>query len=377
MTLKKRTIKLCLMLMLGMLISIPCGAINVGASTSYNSKVFSEATSTMSEESIDTLLNQYDSVFVVYKDKVNQANTDDLLPMQLDISDDVENEIIGKAISLVGNYYFKAGNITVDGGLYASEDISEDRLNEKIEELQAEIKSGEIFDTYTINSPARLMGNFTTAPNWITYRITKVTAVLDYKDRHFGDFAEWRTIFKLSGTSANDYYAFVNESYITPDDDKTDYRTDKIVYSFDPTVGGTAYLRDYAPKMKNPSATIGYTVSAGAEVNTNGDATISSEISTSYSTLVESPKVYDNGNMANDYGEIKMSYLNTFDNKGDFYEYNISQTYQSSAFIILVPKSVTNDIIIQDNRTVGIQRDSVWVNQLVNFIMEDKITISR
>lgn len=365
------------MLMLGMLISIPCGAINVGASTSYNSKVFSEATSTMSEESIDTLLNQYDSVFVVYKDKVNQANTDDLLPMQLDISDDVENEIIGKAISLVGNYYFKAGNITVDGGLYASEDISEDRLNEKIEELQAEIKSGEIFDTYTINSPARLMGNFTTAPNWITYRITKVTAVLDYKDRHFGDFAEWRTIFKLSGTSANDYYAFVNESYITPDDDKTDYRTDKIVYSFDPTVGGTAYLRDYAPKMKNPSATIGYTVSAGAEVNTNGDATISSEISTSYSTLVESPKVYDNGNMANDYGEIKMSYLNTFDNKGDFYEYNISQTYQSSAFIILVPKSVTNDIIIQDNRTVGIQRDSVWVNQLVNFIMEDKITISR
>lgn len=261
--------------------------------------------------------------------------------------------------------------------MYSSPEVSEKRLNDKIKELQSEINSGEIFDTYTINSPLRLIGNFTTSQNWITYRITKVTAVLDYKDKHYGDYAERRTIFKLSGTNVNDYYAFVNESYIKPDEDKTDYRTDKIIYSFDPTVGGTAYLRDYAPKMKNPSATIGYTVSAGAEINSDEDMAISSEISTSYSTLIESPKVFDNGNMANDYGEIKMSYQNTFDNKGEFCEYNISQSYQSSAFIILVPKNVTNDIIIQDNRTVGIQRDSVFVNKLVNFIMEDKIIISR
>lgn len=59
--------------MLGMLISIPYGSINVGASTNYNSKVFSEATSTISKVRIDTLLDQYDSVFVVYKDKINQV----------------------------------------------------------------------------------------------------------------------------------------------------------------------------------------------------------------------------------------------------------------------------------------------------------------
>lgn len=363
--------------MLGMLISIPYGSINVGASSNYNSKVFSEATSTISKESIDTLLDQYDSVFVVYKDKINQIPVSNLLSTQLGVTESTDNEIVETTISLVGNYYFKAGDITVDGELYASNEISEDRLKEKIEKLQAEIKSGDIFNTYTVNTRARLVGNFTTAPNWVTYRITKVTAVLDYKNKHYGDFAEWRTIFKLSDTSTNDYYAFVNESYITPDDNKTDYRTDKIVYSFNPTVGGTAYLRDYAPKMKNPSATIGYTVSSGAEVNTDGDATISSEISTSYSTLVDSPKVYDRGNMANDYGEIKMSYLNTFDNSGIYYDYNISQTYQSSAFIILVPKSVTNDIIIQDNRTVGIQRDSVFINKLVDFKIESKITINR
>lgn len=388
---KKVTIKMCFIFLLVLAILIPFKTIDAGISQNFNSKVFYDSYD-VSEKNVQELLRQYDSVFYIY-DNINKINENNGSmknpPMNQESnpdSDKIGNEIINEQITLKGNYFFKFENLIVNGEIYTSDSVSEERLNVKIKEIQAEIKDGSIMKTYSL-SKAKANANILNSTsssnslivsnNWTIERLSKVTAVLDHKNKHYGDYSEWRTMYKLQGTIQSDYYAFTNESYIVPDGTKTDYRTDKIVYSFDPTLGGSAYLRDYAPKMKNPTATIGYTASAKTSVNSNGEAEISSEISDSYSTLVSSPKVYDKGNMAKDYGEIQMQYLNTFDNKGQFYEYNISQTYQSSTFIILVPKSVTNDIIISDNRIVGIQRDSFWVNQLVDFHMDGKITINR
>ena len=204
----------------------------------------------------------------------------------------------------------------------------------------------------------------------------KVDSICTYKNEHFGDYSEWRTALKLRGTNGNDYYAFVNETYISPEKKNTNYRTDDIIYKFDPNLGANVELRDYQPKMKNPEATVGYTISAGAEISSNDESKIKSNISTSYSTLVSSPAIYDNGNMMNNYAEINFDYLKPFDNTGEFYKYNISQSYQSSAFVIKA-KVENRDIIMQDDRTISIQRDGFWSNKLVHFNINTKYTIVR
>ena len=81
--------------------------------------------------------------------------------------------------------------------------------------------------------------------------------------------------------------------------------------------------------------------------------------------------------MAQNYAEIQMIYQNTFKDAGDYYEYNTAQSYQSSTFLIIVPPTTTNDIIIHNDRIVGIQRDSVLINKLVDFEFSTKITMPR
>lgn len=250
-------------------------------------------------------------------------------------------------------------------------------VEDKINEIMDEINNGTYFEGHNLENKSRMVGSFDVDNNWSVLSEIKASAVCTYKDEHFGDFSEWRTVLKLNGVKANtSYYAFINETYIKPEPKKTNYRTDDIVYKFDPTLGANALLRDYAPKMKNPEATIGYTISAGSEVTSDYDGKISSNISTSYSTLVSSPKIYDNGNMMNNYAELTFDYLNPFDNSGQFYEYNISQSYQSSSFIIKTGIS-QQDIICQDDRTVSIQRDGFWSNLLVHFNLNSKTTIVR
>ena len=171
-------------------------------------------------------------------------------------------------------------------------------------------------------------------------------------------------------------YLVINESYITPNPDKTDYRTDKIIYQFTPDVGGAAYLRNYAPKMKNPSVTFSYSVGISGVLGTDGQ-NLSVTIGASYTTLLDSPVVYDSGNMAQNYAELQMIYLNTFDNAGEYYRYNTAMSYQSATFLIIVPASTTNNIIIHNDRIIGIQRDSVFINKLVDFEFSTKITMDR
>jgi len=199
---------------------------------------------------------------------------------------------------------------------------------------------------------------------------------LDYKGTHYGDFSEWRTAYKLmTSNTTHDYYAFINESYIKPDTYKTNFRSDKLVYKFDPTIGADTELRDYAPKVKGPEATVGYSVSVGGEISQDGGK-LNSEISSSYSTLVKSPKLRDLGNMANNYAEIEFDYLHPWENSGQYYDYNIGQSYQTSTFIIKAQK-LNQDIVIQNDRVVTIVNDKVFSNTTVNFNVPGTFTITR
>ena len=319
-------------------------------------------------EEIEELLTSYSSVFVL----CGKPNSNSV------IQNSKKSSLTYSSAKLVlaSYYYFKMDGITVTGELYTSPDISESELTSKIYELQANIENGEILSTYQVNSNARNPLFVNVTGDWEEYDIRYVSVVMSDDGVYYGDFAEWRTIYKLTDSSYNEYYAFINESYITPNPDKTDYRTDKIIYQFTPDVGGAAYLRNYAPKMKNPSVTFSYSVGISGVLGTDGQ-NLSVTIGASYTTLVDSPVVYDRGNMAQNYAEIQMIYLNTFDNAGNYYRYNTAGSYQSATFLIIVPASTTNDIIIHNDRIIGIQRDSVFINKLVDFEFSTKITMDR
>ena len=349
-------------------ISAKSTATSTTDSPTYNSKHNSISFSEFkSEKEIEALLTSYSSVFVL-------SNT----PIDSGVKSSKNNSLINSTAKLVltSYYYFKMNDIIVTGELYTSSDISESELYSEINELQAKIESGEIIDTYKVNNNARNLEFVNVTGDWEEYDIRYVSAVMSDDGVHYCDFAEWRTIYKLTDSSYNEYYAFINESYITPNPDKTDYRTDKIIYQFTPDVGGAAYLRNYAPKMKNPSVTLSYSVGISGVLGTDGQ-NLTGNIDASYSTLVDSPVVYDSGNMTQNYAEIMLLYRNTFDNSGEYYRYNTAQSYQSSTFLIIVPASTTNDIIIHNDRIVGIQRDSVFINKLVDFEFSTKITMAR
>lgn len=289
-----------------------------------------------------------------------------------------ENIIKNDTLEIAGTYNFTIDGVKYNGEIYASKSENLSTIENKAQEIINSINDGTYFDGHNLNTTlTKLQGSFDKTDNWQLINEKKYDAICTDNNEHFGDYSEWQSIFKLNGTKYGTYYyAFVNESYIKPDPKKTDYRTDDLIYKFDPTLGADVEIRDYAPKMKNPTATIGFTVSAGAEVTTDDGSKLNGEISTSYTTLVESPKVIDNGNMTRNYVEICFDYLKPFDNSGQFYDYNIAQTYQSGAYIIKTEQN-SRDIICNDDRVVSIQRDGFWSNLLVHFNINKKLTIVR
>jgi hypothetical protein len=284
-----------------------------------------------------------------------------------------ENLIIDVNLSLLSKYSMNIDGKSISGEIYGTIYTSKEQLINQIEKVSVEYSNGIVRDSYESLSKSDYL---TIGSDWYELDEMKVDVSLDYKGTHYGDFSEWRTAYKLMTiNTTHDYYAFINESYIKPDTYKTDFRSDKLVYKFDPTIGAGTELRDYAPKVKGPEATVGYSVSVGGEISPEGGK-VSSEISSSYSTLVKSPKLRDLGNMANNYAEIEFDYLNPYDNSGQYYEYNIGQSYQTSTFIIKAQK-LNQDIVIKNDRVVTIVRDGFWSNTTVNFNVPGTFTIVR
>ncbi len=171
------------------------------------------------EEKIEELLTSHSSVFVL-------CGTASSKKSSLTYS--------SAELALASYYYFKMDELTVTGELYTSPDISESELYSEINKLQAKIESGEIVNRYKTNECKHELEPVNAEEAWEEHDISHISAILSCNGVYYGNFAEWRTVYKLTDSSYNEYYAFINESYITPNPDKTDYRTDKIIYRFTP-----------------------------------------------------------------------------------------------------------------------------------------------
>lgn len=101
----------------------------------------------------------------------------------------------------------------------------------------------------------------------------------------------------------------VHETYVAPNNDNTDdFRTSKLICKFNPN-SNQIQLRDYQPKSKNPEMAISYGSDLSAEIGSDRSAKIGDSVSSSYSTILQSPKVHDKGNTANDEVNIEFEYV--------------------------------------------------------------------
>ncbi len=319
--------------------------------------------------------DDFEFIYNISKDVLENNNISESISKTKIYENGVETESVNYKLVEVSTYSFLNGKSIKSGSIYANPCVTEKTILTKLSNIYNQILSGEYFYGHNANSSSRLQGEFSKDANWNLIGESKVDAILEYDNTDYGDFSEWRSVFELSNATNASYFAMVNESYIIPDSYKTDFRSEKLVYKCAPLDGAPLELRNYAPKMKGAESTVSYSVSAGGAISSSGGS-LSSSISTSYSALVSSPKITDNGNMSKNYGEVLFNYLNPTKNSGQYYEYNIAQSYQSSSFIFKSDLS-RDQIVINNDRTIGIFRDGFWSNTLVNFNLDGSLTINR
>lgn len=341
---------------------------------------------------LSKMLTKYDSVFLV-NENISESK---IIKKEVfkNEYDGQKTEKVRINIVQLAEYYFLQDGKVKKGKIFGNSNIAYNDLNTKINEIKYSIKNnrmnaGRNNKINALNYGENINGSKTNLSNrdWKEQDEWKNYYILNYDGIHYADYSEWITTYQLRDYNGNNYYSVVYESYIKPDGYKTDFRTNYLIYKFDPTYGSKALLRDYGPKVKNPRETITFSVGAGIQLEKNvsagsngisagASAGFSASISKSWSTLVESPEIYDNGNMGKNYAEIKFNYLNPYKDSGQYYVYNISQTNQNAAFVIKTPSFSEKPIKIKSDRIVGIVRDGLWSNTEAEFVLEDNwITI--
>lgn len=283
-------------------------------------------------------------------------------------------EIADVNLVSVAKYNFILNNKQYNGEVYANSNETTEKINETVNNIIDEINDGTYFEGHEVNSNKRLGTGIALDSQWKYVSETRITVTCSTQGEYFGEYTEWISLFKLQNDKLNEnYYALFNEGFVKPSLYKTDYRTDGLEFTFEPTRSVPTTLRDYAPKVKNPSGTISYGLGATLGYGSDG-ATVGASISASYSTTFTSPRITDYGNMGNDYADIFFDYLEPYKNSGEFYNYNISQTYQCATFIFRTPSKEGN-LDFRNNRTISITRDGFWSNKEAHFQRTGTISI--
>ena len=288
-----------------------------------------------------------------------------------------EDVIIDVETISLGEYYVNVDGIKIKGELIGTEFTKKTDLEKLVDTISLEIETEE-FDR-ECKSRIKLLSNsnsFKIGDDWTRSFSTKINGTMDYEGLHYGDFSEWKEGYYLK-TNSNVYYLITNETYSIPNTDNTDdFRTSKITYDYK---DNSSYydIRDYGPKARNPEATISFSSSIGGEINSDGSSKIDANISASYTTIVESPKINDIGNMALDNIKIEFSYKDPWTESDPWYSYNKNQSMQNTYYVIKENKSNQIPADSVDKRTVSIVRDDFWpwFDKTVNFNMEKTITL--
>lgn len=300
--------------------------------------------SIVDESKIFEILNFSNSVFFVSEDGYFDGILDDR---------------IGSAdydMNIASMYYFRNQNNQLVQGTILSDSFDDTLIDKKIESISNDINENLIYRDFSeptsqqaFTLSQQLSEGFYLGYSWdLIGVVSKVDWIVSS-----GEFSEWRSIYQLSSRIGGAvYYGFTFETYIKPLASDVNYRTQSLEYNFNPSIGNPVQLRNYAPKAKTPSANIGYEISPGFEVGDDG-VTLNSSISTSYSTLVESPSIIDNGSMANNLTNLRFDYLYYNQNTTPFKDYNRGQSNQNVAIIIRdsYPDN-QNDIVINDVRII-------------------------
>lgn len=285
---------------------------------------------------------------------------------RLSETDEVEEvDVDGK---LLGKYFYEVEEGVVgEGYLIGTDFTTNEYLDKMVDEAKGEIESGSIQRDYQ-NANARSIVSMTIGDSWKSVVSQKFTWSLDYDGVHYGDYAEWYSSFRIL-TNNYRYYLIAHETYVAPNNDNTDdFRTSKLIYKFNPN-SDQIQLRDYQPKSKNPEMTISYGSDLSAEIGSDYSAKVSAGVSSSYSTILQSPKVYDKGNMANDEVNIEFEYVDPWTEDDPWYSYNINQSMQTAIYVIRENRSNTALVDMSDVRTIQMVRDNFWFwnDKTVNF----------
>ena len=329
--------------------------------TTFNSKLIYQNDIYYSNINLKDELDNYDSVFLI-KSNLNITEDESKTSLKEKIKTIVKGERNIIIVDTVAKYYFKNGTEIVEGNICAPKDITKSNVLNKVKEIQSNINNDAMFANSSINN-----SNLCVDGAWETVSESKWDFIMNNGNKHYGDFSEWKRHYKLAAETGREYHAFVYESYIKPDSYKTNFRTEKLTYIFDPTLATSVELRDYAPKIGHPEGTIEYGINVCGGINSNGGANLGGSISNSYSTALSSPVIFDNGNMLHNYVEIQMNYEYPEHNEGQYYLYNTSQSYQSMIAIIKTPISNFCCIQIQDNRLIKILNSNFWYNRSIEF----------
>ena len=308
----------------------------------------------------------------VVENKINEVQT-------INLFDDVQEETIIDVDTIsLGEYYVNVDGTLVKGELIGTEFTKTLDLEKLVDKVSLEIESGTFDAEY--EAKINLLSNsssFQIGDDWIQSFSTKINGTMDYEGLHYGDFSEWKEGYYIR-TNNNVYYLITNETYSIPNTNNTDdFRTSKITYDYKDNSSYYA-IRDYGPKARNPEATISFSSSIGGEISSDGGSKINSSISASYTTIVESPKINDVGNMALDNVKIEFSYVDPWTESDPWYSYNKNQSMQNTYYIIKESKTNRNAASSVDKRTVSIVRDDwwPWFDKTVNFNMEKTIKLN-
>lgn len=318
---------------------------------------------------------------VFFLENINDREVEDkiLEAQTLNISEESQKETIVDIDTIsLGEYYVNIEGTLVKGELIGTEFTKSEDLEKLVDTISLEIEN-KTFD-YEYQSKIEFLSNsssFQIGDDWIQSFSTKINGTMDYEGLHYGDFSEWKEGYYIK-TNNNVYYLITNETYSIPNINNTDdFRTSKITYDYKDNSSYYA-IRDYGPKARNPEATISFSSSIGGEISSDGGSKINSSISASYTTIKESPKINDVGNMALDNIKIEFSYVDPWTESDPWYSYNKNQSMQNTYYIIKESKSNKVTAASVDKRTVSIVRDDFWpwYDKTVNFNMEKTIKLN-
>lgn len=320
-------------------------------------------------------INEVDNLMSVSKDNFDVSKVGEIY--YSNINEDKKNISVisnenGVSINtiILGKYFYKTKeNFIGEGLMLGTSYTPNSKLFKMIKDTVLWIETSNITSNY-YNLESNSISSISVGDSWNQKFSTRITMSLDYDNIHYGDYLEWFSGYDVSSKNFN-YYLLTHESYITPNSNNTDdFRSSKLIFKTSPT-GETLYLRNYEPKAKNPETSISYGIDLSTEIDGNRTGKISAAVSSTYQTILTSPKIHDRTNMANDNLNIEFEYLNAWSEDEPFHTYNIETSMQTTSYIYRQNKN--KDIAnILEERTIQMIRDDFWPwnDKTISFIFD-------